>query len=329
LDETIRELCAVVDAHVRPLRNGRLGKSARIGGFQFELVAKTRNAVYRIDGEPRWYLKINSLGESGMARRELLGAEVVQKTICGHPVYGAPLATHGSVESAYVLCAEVIGIPLSNLLYRACLQPTMHALHQVCATFHSLGEILGQLHRDGCPNAERMSRQTAAEELRNAIVAHEQRDDSCSFLDQWLTNVSHDREVTFLHGNPRRSNILFGNGKLCLIDFEHCGGGSRYDELSKVCADLAMTQTVALFPWKRCYLALDAFLEGYRHSFPYNAQTLTNYLAMRIGAHYAWKCGRTKKVTVLRLPASKARLKSMTMGLIQGCSESVLAGVTL
>ena len=51
-------LCRLIDANAEPLRSAQSGAHVRLDGLGFHLFRSDRNTIYRVEGNHRWYLKM-------------------------------------------------------------------------------------------------------------------------------------------------------------------------------------------------------------------------------------------------------------------------------
>ena len=361
-------LCEIIDFHAQILRKVRLGRKVYLDGVSFKLFQKDRNTIYRIQFArektiSNWFLKMSRSRNPEMARREILGAEVVRKALGSQTGYYHRGAIRASVDDAYVLYTEIPGRPLHRVLYLACLTPMPNvmsgqssvALTVLSETFGHLGRVVAKYHKYKLqdeasshnhvpePPAFKGNEYTAypynippvsrhpAVSLRKAIDKITASDAISRSILQWVER-HHELTVNpvFVHGNLRLDNVIVHEGKICLIDFENCGYGPPYNDLCWICCLILLTRAMPLFPWKRARLALNSFLEGYRSVSNYDGEILLQYITMclcefYIGTYFSGHI--TAKIA--GIPVSRKRFQQLVIAILEGNINPVLAGVNL
>ena len=322
-------LCEDIERHYDSLRAGALGKRFRLSSSACRQVALNRNAIYRLQsGSHAWFLKLPVGERSDMVARESLGARTLCDALPDQPHYLRPSLIRVSETPGYVLTSELPGRYLTSSLYRSILSVRGAAAREVSrGGFHSLGRVLGRVHNIG-PVAEVLpsTSMPAYDKMRKAFDRLERPDSLCASIEDWAERFRPDPDRCFVHGNLRRENIFFHRRRVGLIDFETCGTGSRYDDLSLICSNLALARAAACFPWSRVYAAWAALLDGYRQEYRYEHTTFWSYMLLQLAASYAWKlAGRS--VTVARVPVSRKKLESLIRGILEADIASAFPGV--
>ena len=361
-------LCEIIDFHSQKLREVRLGRKVYLDGVSFKLFQKDRNTIYRIQFArektiSHWFLKMSRSRNPEMARREILGAEVVRKALASQTGYYHRSAIRASVDDAYVLYTEIPGRPLHRVFYLACLTPmpkmmsgrSTVALTVLSETFSYLGRVVANCHKykfqdkasshnpvleslafngNECTahpdNIPRVSRHPAVS-LRKALDKITASDATSRSILQW---AERHRQLTvnpvFVHGNLRLDNVIVHEGKICLIDFENCGYGPPYNDLCWICCLILLTRAMHLFPWKRARLALNSFLEGYRSVSNYDGEILLQYITMCLCEFYigTYFSGHIK-AKIAGIPVNRKRFQQLVIAMLEGDINPVLAGVNL
>ena len=164
--------------------------------------------------------------------------------------------------------------------------------------------------------------------LRFAIGRIKEPDAVSRAIVRWAEEQVPQRPVALVHGHLRFDSVLVSNDRLCLIDFEDCGRGSIYDDLSFACSHVLVTRAVVLFPSSRARVALSSFLRGYRGRHEYRQDLLLQGITMHMSRTYiSAHCSAANRATVAGLPLSKSRLQRLVMGLLRGDADSVSAEI--
>ncbi len=322
-------LCALLEDQIDRLRGGELGKTGVLPAtgskdISFELLQKGRNAVYRLDGDRRWYLKLPCNGKPDSIAREIAGFCHVREVFGPAKNYYHPAAVRASLENAYLLMSEVPGNQLNYELYRRCFHPLGHRFEQILPVFRTTGEILARFHTAGQsfdgPPASRL-----ADKLARRLLRAKKLDATGEKIAIWFAqNQSPETEQTLIHGNCTFRNVLVQQDTVSLLDFETAGRGSRYNDLARMCSDILLTRVAMAFPWKRAYQALREFLAGYHPLFPLSGETLLHYLALYICDRYVQVyCVKKSKETISGIPVSGTRLNWLIQRLLEGDGAAV------
>ncbi len=318
------ELCCFIEQNADALRNGKIGKNGRLANRSIELLQIGRNAVYRIPGQNRWYLKMPCNGKTRGIIGEINGFRFIRDNFQNLEFYLHPAAIRSSLEEKYLLSAEVPGKQLNYKLYRACFRPGAKRGKQLENIFYRCGTMLGQFHKNGqgidLPEVRRLDFI-----LQRRIEKVKSLDKTGEKIARWLEeNRSTDDQHTIVHGNCTFRNILVDGNRLSLIDFETCGSGSRYNDLARMCSDIILCRTAIAFPWKRAYVALAAFQKGYSEMFPFDREQLLKFIAYYIFDRYIQVYGiKRKKESISGIPVSRAKLNRLHERLLTGDTEGV------
>ena len=225
----------------------RLGNVTRLGGFRLSCVRHDKNVVYRVAGKADWYLKIPGRLADVVVGRELLGAEASYQALRALPVCLFPSYVSADVENGYLLASRVRAQQLNHVLYWSSVTSLWFDRGRTQAAFRNLGTALGHLHgtEAGRVPGDRSNRRLPGEDGKVLLKAPR----------PW--------EEALVHGNLRMDNVLTADGRVCMVDFENCGHGSIYDDLSIICSQLLLVRTLMAFPWRHATAAMQAFLQGY------------------------------------------------------------------
>jgi hypothetical protein len=99
-----------------------------------------------------------------------------------------------------------------------------------------------------------------------------------------------------------------------VLDFENCGAGNRYEDLSLICSHLLLLRAVLLVPRARASAGMTAMLDGYRGVRDYDPKLMAKYLTMQLCQYYirAFVSNpSTMSATVAGLPVMKSRLEHL------------------
>jgi Ser/Thr protein kinase RdoA (MazF antagonist) len=149
-------------------------------------------------------------------------------------------------------------------------------------------------------------------------------------IEKWIDR-QHEKKVDhkFVHGNLRLDNVLVAGNKVCLIDFENCGYGPIYTDLSWTCSLILLTRTLPLFPWKRAQFALNSFLDGYKRVSAYDHEILHQFVTMLLCYHYidAFYLGKMRAKWIAGIPVSKSRFQHLLVRMLEGKVDPMLERV--
>lgn len=311
------------------LRRGRQASHARRRGTRWSRVAVNRNAIYRIRSSTHsWYLKLPVSDASDMVERERLGACVTRDCVIGKTGCLWPSLLCVSTDPGYILSSAIPGRYLTTLLYRSSWSLVRRGEHEAIRGFYRFGRLLARLHTCGPTAGVPPCASTGAlEKTRKSFSQLRRLDATCALVDKWLESFAPDTDQCFLHGNLRRENVLFDRGRVGLIDFETCGTGSRYEDLSFVSANLALSRAALVFPWSRIYAAWASLLDGYQHECRIDRTTLWGYTLLHLATSYAWLL-RGKRVTIATIPISRKRLSRLIHAVVDGRDDPQFPGLS-
>jgi len=301
----VSNLTESVEENLPHLRQVDLGSRFQLGQAQWQLLAGAdKNVVYQIRAEETWYLKVSRVEPHEGIAREEESARLVRRVLENYPNH-QPACVRANVADGWMLSLAVKGIFLNNALYRASFLPTPSRRQSVLASFEKFGRMIGTLHSGGDePNLPRFRKPTAREEFDGQLKRCSPDATMVNELANYAEQIEEDSQPALLHGNLRRENIFCYRDQVSLIDFEDCGTGSKYDELSKFVAGLLMLRTLTWFPWRLGAQAAGRFLSGYGETNNFNPAHLRDALLLRIGKQYLGIL-RGKKTTVMRIKVSK------------------------
>lgn len=324
-------LCQLVEAHAPTLRQGSAGKTFRLSGTSFHLLQLGRNAVYRVERNSRWFLKLHCKGKNDGIAREILGFQFMRDHFNHLEAYYHPAAVRASLDAAYTLCSEIPGQQLNHALYALSLRPRTVDVRKTAAQFYRCGQMLAHLHRSGTHYEAPAVLNRQEGTLRRRLDKLQTRDTLATQIAQWCdTHRPEDAEETLIHGNCTFRNILVQATTLSFLDFETCGKDSRYHDLSRVCSDVLLCRTALLFPWKRAFAALAAFLQGYRAMYPYQPATLMQCIAMYIFERYLQVyCIKGERESIAGFPVLRSRFTWLVQRLLQGDCPAVFDTVAV
>lgn len=306
-----------MEENVSDLRAGNWQKAAESSKQNIELLQLGRNAVYRIRGDTRWYLKMPCNGKTGGIEGEINGFRYMNDALADLGFYQHPAAVRASLENTYLLTAEVPGKQLNYILYRALLRPVFTQENSIKEIFHRCGIILGKFHKEG-QGIDLPPVRGLQATLQRRLSKVKSLDMMGEKISRWFGDgIDVDGDHTIVHGNCTFRNILVNGYDLSIIDFETCGSGSRYNDLARMCSDIILCRTAIAFPWKRAYRALAAFLKGYGEIFPVEREQLLKYIALYIFDRYIQVYQiKKKKESISGIPVSASRLKGLHQQLL-------------
>lgn len=386
-------LCDLIKSYAPKLREAHWGRKVSIEGVFFQLFQNDRNTIYRIESNVfgtgkrgllkggkrqldasvagrgilrtrskrrvfRWYLKMPREKWPKMVSREILGAEIVRKTLGSHRGYFHMDAIRASEADAYILYSEIPGRPLHLAFYRECLVPVPNGIKRylipstlLTKTFRHFGDAIARFHVYQNPNKESLpwlasqarglerkypsyippTNRHPAASLRKIIDKITASDAISRTIFRWVEKQQeHTVDHSIVHGNLRLDNVIVYDGKICLIDFENCGHGPLYTDLSWICCLILLTRALPLFPWRRAQLALRSFLDGYKSVSDYDREILLQFVTMRlcdfyIGTYYSGHV----RAKIAGIPVSKSRFQHLLMVMLEGKVDPMLEKVNL
>jgi Ser/Thr protein kinase RdoA (MazF antagonist) len=309
LDEA-RAVATVVNAHVEQLRERALGRKFRLDGMRFALLKADRNVLYRLGHTGAWFLKIPSRRESDATRREAHGFRCISASLADMAGYRMPSAVLWSEEHNYLLSAEVAGQPLNRFFYRAAIWLKRRPLQQVRTTFERVGDSLARFHR------ARLLADTPATNRPLDQVMRKWPARGCApdrVAEEALETVR--RQPPFapdavIHGNMQLENVIAADAGVTFIDFENCGRGSRYEDLSILCSQLLLTDSLLWFPPRVSEQAVRALLGGYGVSSELRMDALQASVGARLIEYYLGFIA-AKGARIAGVPVKASKLKRL------------------
>ncbi|HIQ21719.1 MAG TPA: hypothetical protein EYH34_10870 [Planctomycetes bacterium] len=319
-------LCRLIEGNARRLRGAKRGSRFWLDGVYFRVLQSDRNTVFRIiEGERRWYLKMPRDGSHEAIERELFGMHAVRWVLEGLDTHTLPLEFTGSSEQAYVLTSELPGMPLSSALYRCSLLPLPRLRRHVENAFFSLGAVLARVHRSAIAPGSRTTRSLVTS-VTSTVARARMADWRCAKLIEIAEALSPQLATDCLvHGNVGLLNVLTQASKIALIDFECCGRGAAYDDVSLVCGHLIYATAGVHVRNRLLWRVLESFLEGYRAESELDPAILAQGIALRLGQHYVyWFCSGRRRPTIAGLPALRSRVTTLVDEFLVGDPTAAL-----
>lgn len=322
-------LCRLIEENAGALRSGSLGKQFRLEGATVRLIQIGRNAVYKINSQTPWFLKLPCGKNREGIEGEAAGFRYVKEKFGAEEHYFHPPSIRASREKGYILAAEIPGSQLNYQLYRNIFYPSGKRFAKVGEMFYRCGQVLGSLHKNGIDYDIRPINSGLPNTLQRRIAKAAKPDFLGERIARWYReNSPFETENTFMHGNCTYRNIFVQERTASLLDFETCGRGSRYNDLARMCSDIIQCRIALAFPWRRAYSALSLLLEGYGKVYPYNAGHLFNYLALYMFDRYIQVyCIKKEKETISGIPVARSRLHWLLERLLEGDADAVFENV--
>ena len=281
-------LCRLISEHAEALTSGRLGAHFQLAPASFRLHSRGRNTIYRVSGRFHWFLKLPRGGDEGPILRERLGAENTARALGELPEYCAPTVVRISARPGFVLTTAIPGESLNRVALTRTWIPGERAGTHVERCFANLGMLLARLHKDGrvttdLPDATTTPYQT----LRIMLAKVDEPDSIVDTIRTWCeTRPGLDDRADFVHGNMRMNNVLAVGTRLAFIDFENCGRGSVYQDVSRPVSELLLTHCLWAFPHRRATRFLSAFLHAYASHHAYDPSLLWDSVGARVARYY-------------------------------------------
>lgn len=318
-------LCRWTETNADALRNGKIADVQPCDGYDFKLLQMGRNAVYRLNGAMNWYLKLPCNGKPQGIQGEINGFDYVRTLFRDEAAYLHPCAVRASLESGYLLTAEVPGTQLNYELYRRIFHPLRRNFEALLPMFQHTGRLLALFHKDGASVEAPPIRARLDDKLRRRFAKAKKLDATGEKIAKWFEkNGPFETDQTFVHANCTFRNVLVQEKTISLLDFETAGKGSRYNDLARMCSDLVLTRAAAAFPWKRANEALSAFLAAYQSVFPVDAESLTRHVALYIFERYVQVyCVKKEKESIAGIPLSKSKLNWLHKRLLENDSRAI------
>lgn len=333
LEAEADRLCSLVANHVETLRTASFGGRFQIGDVSFRLHTNARNTVYRMTGRFDWFVKLPRTGDPRPVLRESLGAGIVRATLGAIPAYCGAAVIRASPEPAYVLTAAIRGKPLNDVLFTRCWIPGRRSTAVLERCFQTFGRLLAVLHVRARVRPDTPGATTRPFATLKGLLGKVQRPDHITdAISTWYeTHHRSDEGLSFIHGNARLDNVVrVSTTGLGFLDFENCGTGSFYQDLSRPVSELLLTRCIAPFPYGRAIGALQAFLEGYSTTHKYEPNLLWESVGVRLARYYLE--ARTKRFFQRRiggLPILKPRLDDLTLAVLGGPFEKVVPEIAV
>lgn len=312
------QLDALARAHAPELAAARLGGSFRLGEAAFRLHARGRNTIYRVRGRSDWFLKFAPPSDTDVMPREQLGTDVCRRVLGGRPDYGGPFVTRVSLRPPYILATAIAGAPLTSVLARDVWTPWLSG--RLEAAFATLGTLLGTLHSNtSLPDDAPEATKRPFDVVRKLAGRINAPDATIRQVRSWCADLQDRAEAdTFIHGNLRLDNLLFTNGRIGFVDFEHSGRGPRYQDASRPVTQLLLVRASVASPTRRVDRVLRAFLKAYGAVRPYDRSALGDWVAVRLARYYLESHARRVPAFIGGLPVVRARLGGLARDLMQG-----------
>ena len=312
-------LCALVASHAPALKAAAFQREFQLAQASFRLHAKDRNTLYRVSGQFQWFLKMTPAGDEQVGR-ERLGASVIGDVLSTRPEYvGAPVVRVGT-DPSYVLASSVPGRPMSRALVTNTWIPHRGAVVPLETAFGNLGLVLGTLHAHARidPTAPRATKRPFAA-LRSAAEKQRVPETLKHAIAECLGRHRGDeRPSGFVHGNLRLDNVMVFDGRIGLIDLEHSGIGSFYQDLSRPIAQLILTRAAITFPHRRVAAYLRSFMRRYGQAHAYDSRVLNDYVFARLAKYCIDSRRRTVPLRIGGIPILSSRLERLSLAVLNG-----------
>ena len=232
-----------------------------------------------------------------------------------------------SAKPGYVLATAIPGECLNRVAWTRTWIPGERAGMHVERCFANLGMLLARLHNDGRVTTDSPDATTTPYQTLRIMLAKIDRPDSIvDTIHAWCeTHPSHDERVDFVHGNLRMDNILAVGTRLAFIDFENCGRGSVYQDLSRPVSELLLTRSLWAFPHRRATRFLSAFLDSYASHHAYDPTLLWDCVGARVARYYLENRTRTVLPAMIGgVPVRMANLRELTSALMSNRLHQVM-----
>lgn len=320
-------LCPLIKKHAEPLKNATLGKAFRLDDAFFRLHAKDRNTIYRVSGRFDWFLKLCRSTDVGAIARERYGAHTIGKVLGHRADYGGASIIRVATDPAYVLAAAIPGKSLSRVFLTESWFPGSAVMARLEDAFGTLGKLLATLHAEA-PVAE-----DAPQPSKRPFEALKKRLDGVTSSDAITDEIAawydlhrrSDDGGTFVHGHMRLDNVLQIGARLGFVDFEHCGRGSFYQDLSRPVSQMLTTHGAVAFPRERVHRCIKSFLDRYREIHPYENAQLDDYVGLRLAQYYlvSRKAG-LRPSRVGGLPVLRTKLNRLVLAVLRNGLQGVI-----
>lgn len=312
-----------VERNFDALRSSRLGGRFRLGGASFRLHSSARNTIYRVAHRFNWFLKLARSGDITPFLHEQIGAELISGALGAHVDYAGARVIRASTAPPFVLSSTIEGRPLNTVFFTNVWMPTSQAQRMLEQRFATLGSLLAELHATTAVSSDTPGATTTPfRTVERLLDRRRDRDDTTATIESWLHERRRfDDGDTFIHGNLRFDNVLDVDSRLAFVDFENCGKGSAYQDLSRPVSELLLTRCVVWFPNQRADGCIQAFLRAYGRRLTYDEALLMDFVAVRIARYYVE--GRTKSVLRRRVggvPVSMRSIETVTRKALNAAS---------
>jgi len=310
-------VCRIVESHADGLRSARAGRRFSREGVSFRLCKADRNTLYRIDDGSDWFLKMPRNGSPAAIEHEILGAEVVRDTVGDYSEYRHPEVIRASVSHAYHLARRIPGRMLNWSLLRTVVLPFAVSDSALRSTFSRLGGVLARFHQSQIRHDVATNRPVAAA-VNIALKNATRKDETCELIERHRDRLSLPLDDDAIaHGGVHIHNVLSCEKQVSLIDFENCGQGSAYDDLSLICSQLTCMGLAAHVPARRVIACRDALLESYNDCRGIDREVLGRTITARVCGYYVTGfCSGTPRPTVLGVPLLRGHVRSLVESLL-------------
>jgi Ser/Thr protein kinase RdoA (MazF antagonist) len=320
-------LCSVLDKNVARLRGAQLDSQFQLDSYSFRLRARARNTIYRVSGKFDWFLKLPPSNNMRILAHEELGADTIRRTLGASPSYCGASIIKVRPASGYVLTSAIRGSALNRVLFTRSWLPVQSARRSLQSSFFTLGVLLGQLHaRTRVAPGTIAATTRPFERLHHLLRNADPSDEITRAIVLW-NEVRHrsDTGSSFVHGNFRLDNVIKAGERLGFLDFENCGTGSPYQDLSRPVSELLLTRCVVAFPRRRTTACIDRFLAGYRTAHPYEPDPLWDFICVRLARFYLeTRAKRLFETRVGGLPVLRNKLNRLMLALMTRDFEDVV-----
>ncbi|MFH1920436.1 MAG: phosphotransferase [Planctomycetota bacterium] len=322
-------LCHLIESHAPVLRSAGAGKRFKLEGVRFQLYCADRNTVYRVKDGSEWFLKMPRSGNPAAVEREIIGAQAVRETLTGSSGYQHPRVVRASTEHGYLLTARIKGTMLNRALYRSSYAPLPWLRRRIEEAFANLGRVLALLHGRHVQANVFMNRPVSSG-LHGALEKVTRSDQVCELIRRHFGQpVAPIVEQGLSHGNLHLQNVIAAGRQVSIIDFENCGRGSIYADLSLVCAQLTYTTATVHVRSRRLAACKTAFLAGYREHRDYDPVVLNQATVARVAHYYLDAfCGNKGRPTIGGIPVSRRRVRRLVETLLRADGESAVNDIS-
>jgi hypothetical protein len=309
-------LCALVSEHATALRTGALGRRFQVEDASFRLYAVGRNSIYTVRRRSDWFLKLPRTANAGPIVRESVGAATIQGVLGPDPSYGGAAVIRVSTDPAFVLAATIHGTPLNKAVFTGCWSPWRGPVDDLEQSFRIFGGLAARLNAEARVGPETPPASTRPfERVRRLLERVSTADEVTDAIGTWIgSHGRSDEGQSFVHGNLRLDNVLSVHRRIGLLDFENCGSGSFYQDLSRPVTELLLTRCALAFPRRRATTLLQAFLRAYKQTLAFDPAELWDHVGVRIARYYLETRGhRLFSGRVGGLPVANATLRRFTL----------------